>query len=100
MGFDVMQVPKANGNKPEPVATTPARIHPEPYYPHLVETGNSAEVSFDLDDAWDITTGYPQCLNNTTDNFESILKPRVGWWFYEMRTPEEVAARQKKSERF
>ncbi|KAF8456830.1 hypothetical protein BDZ91DRAFT_745141 [Kalaharituber pfeilii] len=89
MGFDVTQVPKSNGNEPEPVATTPARMQPEPYYPHLDNAEKSAEVSCGPYDAWDITAGYPQCLNDATDNFESILKPRVGWWFYEMRTPEE-----------
>ncbi|KAF8454828.1 hypothetical protein BDZ91DRAFT_841595, partial [Kalaharituber pfeilii] len=54
MGFDVTQVPKSNGNEPEPVATTPAGMQPEPYYPHLDNAEKSAEVSYGPYDAWDM----------------------------------------------
>ncbi|KAF8459273.1 hypothetical protein BDZ91DRAFT_799923 [Kalaharituber pfeilii] len=80
MGFDVKQVPKLNDNEAEPAATIATKIQS---HRKVHRTGKSIEVCDKLD-AWPI--------------FESALKPRAGWWIYEMRTPEEVAARAQNRE--
>ncbi|KAF8446973.1 hypothetical protein BDZ91DRAFT_752611 [Kalaharituber pfeilii] len=98
MGYEVEQIAKS-GDKEQKRQHTPAIRNQIQSGPHLVQIANSfVEQLCDNDSSAPVNdpAGSGQCIDDTTADFESSLKPRVGWWIYEKWAPEEIAETKEK----